>query len=677
MNPFIPPKTRSKRSVKKVKAKELRQQLKRGKIPENIGKVFLLRQLKYELNELEADKILDQLDESTYDFVIGHPIADNYSQMCKDSGVYNNDLHTELIWIVRFLEEFSDELNAFVGLEQLYDKALLLGNYDEAKVIIEQIEQTITFSNWTIQQKLIIAEFEKGFKSNKKLLSNLLSDNNSSVTNFLSNYTSIRLEKNISTLQYDNILKDYMDALDENILDFVKFKVDYFKTFKYEDFGSILSIDSRQAIIDQYISFKQISSLLLCQKETLSKHKLGTVRQCVARIINLIEDPELRVLGTLCDALTTPKERDFNFLDLADLYTKGNYTEAIVYGKEIIKANPKSFHAIELYCNALIYANQEPTKMAPTDNIIDYIISLLHQLLKKDQTFTSEVYTNIYKLVHQFGNHPLTIGLYYVLTSELPFRFQAGEEIDMFKYYLSCSQTLNPALYQFVEPRNRKKYSEYLLARKSSSSTIDLITTLTQPILAKPDESFSVRRLKYFAIVLENRKKYDESLAAYELIFASEEFKSIVSNINLKLDILTGKFNCLIRASRFQEALDIEVQALLENEKFEERFYNPHLLHLLTNTDNEDLITNINLPIYLAFYKTNIEGYDLYVGYDNFLESNTVSTPKEYIQKLDTVTFKDICFLEKVCTHEVLHSSPSFENQEELDLERLEISALY
>jgi hypothetical protein len=303
MNPFAPIKTLSKRSAKKVKTKELQQQLKRGKLPVGINKIFLLRQLKYELTESEADKIFDQLDEDTYQFVIGQPIADSYSKMCKDSGVFDDDLGAELIWIVRSLEEFAEELNNFILLERQYDKCLLLGNYPKARKTIEQIEQQITFSNWTIQQKLIIAEFENGFKSNKNLLSNLLSDDNSNVTNFLSNYTSIRIERNISPLQYDNILKGYIKAIDKGLLDFVKFKVDYFKSFDYQNLGSILSVDARQSIIDQYISFKQITSLLLCQRNPLPKHKLGTVRHCLSRVLALIDDSEIRTLSTMADCI--------------------------------------------------------------------------------------------------------------------------------------------------------------------------------------------------------------------------------------------------------------------------------------------------------------------------------------------------------------------------------------
>ncbi len=166
----------------------------------------------------------------------------------------------------------SSELNNFALLEKKYFDCFLLGDYKQAASVIDTIEQTITFSNWTLQQKLIIAEFEKGFQANKNLLSTFLSKENSRVTNFVSSYTSIRVEKNISPVQYDDMLRDYLTAADKNLHDFIRIKVDFFNTFNYQDYGSILNIESRQTIIDQFVAFKQLARLLLCQR----KHCLNT-----------------------------------------------------------------------------------------------------------------------------------------------------------------------------------------------------------------------------------------------------------------------------------------------------------------------------------------------------------------------------------------------------------------
>ena len=153
----------------------------------------------------------------------------------------------------------------------------------------------------------------------------------------------------------------------------------------------------------------------------------------------------------------------------------------------------------------------------------------------------------------------------------------------------------------------------------------------------------------------------------------SAEYKAFDHVAHYQLDILVGKYRCLSIVAQYKQAMELAAESLIKNERFQERFFSPLLLEKLRGIDEEDIAGNIFLPIYLSFYKGNIESYDLYVAYDNYLENKGVDRPSLYIKQLNSYSSADLCFLEVVCTHDVLHSSPAFENQEELDLERLEI----
>ncbi|WP_439694597.1 hypothetical protein ACFGVS_15170 [Mucilaginibacter sp. AW1-7] len=674
MNPFASKPTVSKRSAKKILAKDLIAQLKKGILPADINKNFLSRQIRYTLTHQEADRIISQLDESTYEFVFGKPIADGYENFTKEPGVHVEDLNAELLWIGRTIEEYADELTHFVSLEKEYSRCLLLGDYKKAGIIIDQIEQSISYSNWSLQQKLIIAEFEKGFKANKNLLSTLLSDDNSLVTNFISSYTSIRIEKNISPLQYDNILKDYMEAVDKSLHDFIRVKVDFFKTFAYEGYSAILNLESRQSIIDQFLAFKQVAKLLLCQKEVVTKHKIGTVKQIVRELHSLIpSDESLRVLGLMSDILPGFIPADRLFLDLADSYTVGNYKYVVEIAPDFIRANPSSYHAILLYVKACVNTGQRCIQFNKAGCIIDQLTFHLCKVLKKDDEFSFESFADAYKFVHQLGDHPLANGFFYLLTQELPFRFDAEWQINLFKFYVCSSVTLNPVLNQFLLPDDRQKFFDKLIGEKTESPTISLIRTIQATPVQVEDSNLSVRALKYLAITLRNKKQFQNALPLYDRIISSEEYHEMSRYSHYKLDILIGKYHCLFQLGDYKAAMELATSTLIQNENFQERFFVPPLLEELTGDYGSQLAGNIYLPIYLTFYRGNIESYDLYVAFDNYLDSKQVDRPSAYIKQLEEYTNLDICFLEKVCTHDVLHSSPAFENQEELDLERLEI----
>ncbi len=674
MNPFLPKETVSKRSAKKILAKDLIAQLKKGVVPADISKHFLARQIRYNLSPSEVDRIVPKLDEGTYEFIFGRPIADSYELFAQELGVHVEDLNAELLWVARNIEDYADELNKFVVLEKEYSTYLLLGNYERASLKINEIEQTISFSNWSLQQKLIIAEFEKGFKANKNLLSTLLSDKNSLVTNFVSNYTSIRIEKNISPLQYDSILDDYINVVDDGLHDFIRIKVDFFKTFAYEGYSAILNLESRQTIIDQHLAFKQVARLLLCQRDVAAKHKVGTVKQLIRKLYSLVpKDDGLRVLSSISDTLPDLTSADLQFLDLADQYTIGNYADVVIKAPTFIRSNPSSYHTILLYVKSCINTNESCVIFNKDGCIVDQLIYHLFHILKKDGEFSFESFADAYKFVHQLGDHPLANGLYYLLTQELPFRFNGEWQINLFKFYIASSTTLNPALNQFLGPADRRKLFNLLMTNKGNSATISLIEAMQAMPLKVDAPGISVRELKYLAVTLSNKNQYQRSLQLYDRIIATLEYQQMSQHAHFKLDILIGKYHSLFQLRDYKAAMELAAATLIENEKYLERFFVPPLLEKLTGDEGGELSENIFLPIYLSYYRANIESYDLYVAYDNYLDSNSVDRPSLYIRQLEEYNNLDVYFLEKVCTHDVLHSSPAFENQEELDLERLEI----
>lgn len=231
----------------------------------------------------------------------------------------------------------------------------------------------------------------------------------------------------------------------------------------------------------------------------------------------------------------------------------------------------------------------------------------------------------------------------------------------------------NPSFYQFLDKRNQEIYLKNFEVTGIRNSTVRLIKNIKNTSRVDNLNDHSLRTLKYHAIVLKNSGLLNDAFRVYQHIQLSDEFMQYQNSHHIVLDILIGKFNCLIQMNRLSEAIELSVDSIIANNNFRERFFNPYLLKLLIDTEDETLQGNICLPIYLAYYKDDIEVYDLYVGYDNYIDILGYEKPRELIQVYEQYDLRDLNFLLKVCTHDVLHSSSAFENQEELDLERLEV----
>jgi signal transduction histidine kinase len=661
-----------KPSKKREQAREFIKLLKAGKIPPNVHRNFILKHLKYTLTRSEAEKIIQIVSDDQFDYISAYPIANQYNELFKEPGPYLRTPGKEIIWVYNFLIDYTDELNEFVKLEIEYSKYFLLGDFQKAREIVEKIESDISVSVWGMQQKILLAEMERGFAGNKDLLSQFLNDKISSLTTFVVHYTSIRAEKNISATQFEDFIDKYLEAAGSSLEEYAYFKVDFFRKLKYNDPEFILYIDGRFSIVDRFITFKQLAKLSLCEKGKESQPDLW--QQYIAKLSTAINDPELNVLSNLYGIFKPVSENDTMFSALLDAYSSNKYSKVVSIAEELILIDPRSYHTILLYVKAVINLDIVPKRFGREGCILDQIIVSLNILLSKNKKFTQESYSDIYKILHQLGNHPLAIGLFQTFNEELPYKFQVYHEIDFFKLYIASSTMNNPAFYQFLPKKNQESYLKNFEKLNTENSTLKIINSISKTSINLTDLSnYSVRELKYRAIVFRNDGKQSDALKIYDHILESEEFKSYIGSAHFVLDILVGNFNCLIQLGRFGDAIELAVDSIEMNQNFRERFFNPDLLGSIINTEDETLQGNVCLPIYLAYYKSNIEPYDLYVGYDNYMDILGYEKPRDLILAYDTYDKRDLNFLLTVCTHDVLHSSPAFENQEELDLERLEI----
>lgn len=658
-------------SKKREQVREFIRLLKSGIIPENVHRNFLLRHLKYTLTPSEASKVIQAVDDNYFDYIAAYPIALEYGELFKEPGPYTNIPGKEISWVYRFLSDYSEEINQFVKLETEYSKYFLLGDYQKANEIIDKIEQDISLSMWGMQQRILVAEMERGFVGNKDLLSQFLTDEISSITTFVVNYTSIRAERNISSNQFEAFIDKYLEATGNDLEDYIYFKVDFFRKLKYDTPELILYIDGRCSVIDRYITFKQLGKINLCERQ---KNSLSPIwEQYLTKLSNVVDDPELNVINNLYGRFSAVSTNDGIFSSLLDAYTASDYNIVIAIAEQLIVKEPQSYHTILLYVKATINLGIIPSEFGNEGCVVDSVIKSVHKLLSKDSGFSQEAYSDVYKILHQLGNHPLAIGLFQTLNEEVPYRFSVYGQIDFFKLYIASSTMNNPAFYQFLGKKEQQEYLKNFQKNREDGATLKIIKRIAN--IPNLDElaQHSIRELKYQAVVLRNNGKLSEALSLYDYILNTDEYKAYENSAHLVLDMLIGKFNCLIQLGLLEESIELAVDSIISNGKYKERFFNPYLLELIMSTDNEKLQGNVCLPIYLAYYKANIQPYDLYVGYDNYMAILGYEKPRELIEAYESYDLRDLHFLSNVCTHEVLHSSPAFENQEELDLERLEI----
>lgn len=659
--------------LRRKKLKEINNSLRKGIIPLEITHQLLLRELKYDLSEKEVDVILDKLDEDTFEKIIFNPLCDNYSDLSKPELYLNgSNLKKETDWVLRFLIDYSDEINDFLKHEQEYERFLLLGQYENALNIVNKIDREITVSTWSIQQRLFIAELDKGFAANKDVLAFILSDENSQLVNFIASYTSIRIEKNISPGQYTTFVNEYVNAIkDPELNKYVYFKVDFLRNFEYQNYSQILVYDGTLSIIDRYKTFKQFAQIVLCDFKSGDAIKYQLI-SAAKRLRSVIKDLDLELISALSDGRVD--DIDIDFVQLLDTYTDEHYEEAVTLSEAYLLKNPSCIQAIYIYTRSLCNTNKEPKRFNEAECLLDRIVSLVYSIYRKGTDFTQEKYIDLYKIAHFLGAHPLAVGILEFLSTEVVHRLNQAYEIDLHKLSVLNSKAVNPSLFSHIDLNSQEAYL-HCIDSKKESSTILLIRKLgrvdKKTVLNKNDYSF--RELKYFSIKYRRLNKPLEALELLDFILESDKFTTHTELNHIAVELAFEKYNCLINLERFQEAIGLANEWLIKNENLLPIFYNPVLISKLTDTIDASIQADINLPIFLKFYESDIDLYNIYVAFDNFLCAKACDTPKDFFKHFNNKNAMHIAFLDKVAKHEILHSSPYFKDQEELDLARIEI----
>lgn len=667
---------KSMRGRKRDALKGILGDLRKGVIPDDLDNKLLLIILKYHLESDYVEKILEILDDERFEFVTGNLLPSNYSEISKSTVLtHGNSIESEVKWLERFIKDYSQELNEFLKYENDFYRLLLLGFYDEAYSIIIKIEEDICVSVWSIQQKLIHAELSGGFKANKDVLAEVLNQDLSVVVAFLASYSSIRIENNISILQYRTLVNDYLKLLSSKKLeDYVVFKVDFFRDVSIDEFSTILEYDLNLSIIDRYKVFLQVAQYIFSKRDRLSDIEVCFYRSLL-EIDSVVGSNDIKNLLTVKDGRVR-SDTNSDYLRILDKYTNGDYEDVIVLCIQFLKRKPYVFSVIVIYSKALSYLNLKHEPFFEIESVLNKTIFLVSSIIRRDESFSDNDVFDLFKIAEIFGNHPYSIGIYNFLMSQLPYQIGFSSSIDMGRLSSLTTGELNPSLYQYIDKGRQVYFFKEINVLFPDSNTYSLIRFLEENKRNKKRinyDHYSLRYLKYLGILFSINGRVEDSIKLFDYILNSTKFEYELNSRFNFIEVVKAKYDSLIKLQKWQDAVDIATSFMIDNPSFVSYFFNPLLIEKIVLTNNNHLMSNISVPIYLKFFSNTIDNYYVYVAYDNFLYSKGCEKPRDYFSQFDPYSKKDVQFLEKVCVHDVLYSSPFFSDQDEMDLARIEI----
>jgi hypothetical protein len=112
--------------------------------------------LKYTYEYPITCKIVDGFAETSphQNWIYGKALPKEIKDVANTNILINNgNIKNEINWILLSIRKYKDKINTFIQYKQLYDIALLKGEYQQAENILNQIEQEICVSLWSIENR--------------------------------------------------------------------------------------------------------------------------------------------------------------------------------------------------------------------------------------------------------------------------------------------------------------------------------------------------------------------------------------------------------------------------------------------------------------------------------------------------------------------------------------------
>lgn len=527
----------------RAKRRKLERDLAKGKNVRSISPLQIAYQLKYQLNDVQSKQLLAKLTPDAKAYYKGIPLPKKIHEIKSFGSTFVNDsLEKEINLYEEYIIEYSNEINLFLDLQEQFETHFLLGAYREAELILNKIDDSVCVSVWSIEKRLLLTEYQHGFKKNKELLSEIIQDENHQLINVLARYQSIRVEKNLSHVNFISILEKYLENYkDNNFKEYLRMKLNYFGKLSYSDKGFMLSYESDGSIIDRYLSFAATAISLLCEA-SVAGSLLNKLSHSIERIQQVVQDKKLTNLQfALGKTPSIPvDDREKQFIELLDAFVVEDYSNCFNLGCEYLLKYPSVFDAYELVVKSAIHIQVRLPKLFNKDSIADRTLQYLHDIVAKNDE-TQESLVNSYKIFNSIGSSGWTYKFFAFINNEYSFR---DPSFNYFKFAYINSGHLNPSLAITIADR---EISSRLLAHlwksyPKSSSVEFWIKKVNQLRLIDIPQKNQTFTEKLFSIkVKQALSQYNEALELYVALLGEVDSSTPAY---IREDITFGQLVC-------------------------------------------------------------------------------------------------------------------------------------
>ena len=541
------------------------------------------------------------------------------------------------------LSKHSLLINQYIKQRREVDKLILLGKYEDAKKIISEIDNHISYSYWSCVYKIKIERLLNGVSAAIRLHNMYHGSVSNSAIKWFFNAAFFT-----SPIDYTDDIKDrlfYKDS-DETSNYYNQILQSHFFGYDGVVEGAWMSFDLSTSIIDLYNSF-----LIYLPNLSEKVYFNNDFRYFMSRLISVIDDSYLKKICTILGIVEQNQiSPNVGRVAILNDYLLKKYLIVQKTSLEYLNYNPLDMDILMIYLKSSILLGENLSHIDSEGNLYQKIRYHLFSLLQSVKD--SDLHLTKLKGICKAFYHIEEIRHLYSLVSILGKNLVSDSYRNIWKYS------------RYSNPLDSLFYSDFD-DRKDFLFKIGLNTNLVSRIFNKGNDDFSS---DYYELSIGFQKK-EEIVNLLQSDFDNHKIVSFMQN-----PVAEFLFCSYVENHELEKSIIFYVDYYLNTDVSSITVSQDILIDVQRN--NENLLRSIPLELSIFYCLNNVEVSYIYLAYKRYLKSMNVLYASDIIVHGDR---KQDFFLATVATQRVLTLHVlRFQSVEEVMDERLKIcSNLY
>lgn len=575
---------------------------------------------------------------------------------------FSNDLNYELRWIIYCLSYYSDKINFFISKREDYDSYILLDKFDEAMQAVNEVEEELGVSYWSMECKFYL------YSKMDLDVSELIKTLPRNIFGAILSYYELKNRDNVTFDEYTYIVEKEIERAKKmssppniGIMELYNYMVaSSFCTFDDKEILPLVSAIRRCSLIDKYIFIIYMCNFAF-ESETDSIYNI--IKKYISTL-ECINDTNLVALRFIFDS---DENRINNYTlknrldDAKRSFINGHLQEARQEAINLLQLYPNNTQAINLFIetNTLLGEEAEPFKNTTLGELIKNLTSVYKLDVNRNDCM---------QFISMLTNRCSFSSWSKVLINCLFSKIQSETEEKKVIKMLSNVQHLD---IETVIACIEIEQSTSLIEQKININNeyVKFRKSILERNFERASQLCQVESIKDILVVCDNHKSFNEKYAHLRGLEGAHILMAIRA-----LEIFLNEINL----DKYMELALTLITDLVINNVYTSMFIPLDKFIEYIDRGDKEIRKNIcSCIIYYvyAYYYDSDKKEDLGIICEDFFYFQNIDRPSQI--SVDDGRFKKeylVYFLKKICNLKVLATAVcAFSTSQERDKERVDI----